>query len=195
MITFGFFEQKNNLTFVIIALLVASIACQLDLGGPDIPVVDQPTSEEAAKSLEDQWQTLAEQAENEGGQVTLILSEEQLTSFLRSRLASQEQTVLYQPAIQLEDGLIRLFGTVEQDYAKAQVLVEVQVVVSESGQPSFEIVSAEFGPLPLPEPIKDSIESLIAEAFSGSVGPYLTGIRLESIAITDGEMAIIGDLR
>lgn len=185
----------RNLYLALIVIAFSSIACQLDLGGPEIPAIDQQTSEEAAESLEEQWQSLVVQAENDAGQVTLIVTEEQLTSFLRSRLAAQDQTAFSQPTIQLEDGLIRTFGTVEQDFAKAQVLVEIEVAITDQGEPSFEIVSAEFGPLPLPDAIKNSIESLITEAFSGSIGPYLTGIRLQSIAITDGEMAIIGDLR
>jgi hypothetical protein len=184
--------------FILLAgasLVLSMLACQVDLGGPDIPSVPAQTSQQAADSLEQQWQALALQAEASDGQVRLIVTEQQLTSFLHSRLSQEADAVLLQPTVQLSDGAIRLFGTVEQDWAKARVLVEIQVAVSPEGQPSFDITSAEFGPLPLPEPIKNSIEGLIGEAFSGSIGPYLTGIQLETVAIADGEMALIGTLR
>jgi hypothetical protein len=95
----------------------------------------------------------------------------------------------------LRDGLIQVYGRVERNFATARILVEIRVDVDPDGELSFEITSADFGPIPLPQAFRDGIETIISEALAGSIGPYVTGIHLETIAIADGEMAIIGELR
>jgi hypothetical protein len=77
----------------------------------------------------------------------------------------------------------------------ANIGIIVSVGVDENGQPKIEIVSAEFGPLPAPEGLKDTIEAMVREAYTGSIGPVATGLRIETILIADGIMTISGRIR
>jgi len=43
--------------------------------------------------------------------------------------------------------------------------------------------------------LKDSISAILTEAFTGTLGSLATGIRVTSLAVADGQMAIVGELR
>ncbi len=195
MFTSNSFTLNRALLLSIAALLFAGLACQLNIGGPDLPFLETGSSQEAAEALQEEWQSAFSQAESGDGKVQLIITEEQLTAFIRQQLDQQEDPIISQASVRLRDGLIQLSGTAQQKFIRGNFLVEMQVNVSPDGVPAFEITSAEFGPVPLPEAVKNGLESLIAQAFAGSVGPYITGFQLETIAIADGEMALIGELR
>lgn len=188
-------KLDRALLLSITALVFVTLACQLNIGGPESPFLDGGPSEEDAEALLAEWQAAFGQAESSDGRVQLIITEDQLTALIRQQLDQQQDPIIRQATVRLQDGLIQLSGTAQQNLLRAEILVELQVDVSAEGEPTFEIIAAEFGPVPLPDPIKDGIEVLIAEAFAGSVGPYITGFQLESIAIADGEMALIGQLR
>lgn len=188
-------KLDRAILFSITALVITTLACQLNLGGPDIPFLDSGPSEEDAQALLDEWQSAFGQAETGDGRVQLTITEQQLTALIRQQLEQQQDPIIRQASVRLQDDLIRISGTAQQNLIRAEILVEVQVDVSADGEPTFEIISAEFGPVPLPDPVKDGIEALVAEAFAGSVGPYLTGFELETITIADGEMTLIGELR
>jgi hypothetical protein len=67
--------------------------------------------------------------------------------------------------------------------------------VDESGQPKIEIASADFGPFPAPNGLKEALTAAIKEAFTGSLGPVATGLRIETISIADGVMTITGRIK
>ena len=59
----------------------------------------------------------------------------------------------------------------------------------------IEITSADFGPFPVPNGIKEAFTAMVEEAYTGSLGPVATGLRIESIVIADGVMTIAGRIR
>jgi hypothetical protein len=67
--------------------------------------------------------------------------------------------------------------------------------VDENGKPKIELVSADFGPLPVPESVASAISSMIEEAYTGSLGPVATGLRIQTISTADGLMTITGRIR
>jgi len=69
------------------------------------------------------------------------------------------------------------------------------MTVDETGKPKIEIVSADFGPLPAPNGLKEAISSMIQEAYTGSLGPVATGLRIQTISIADGILTIVGRIR
>jgi hypothetical protein len=52
-----------------------------------------------------------------------------------------------------------------------------------------------FGPFPAPEGLTSAISTMIKEAYTGSLGPVATGLRIESISIAGGVMTITGRIR
>ncbi len=177
-----------------VALAAASLACQLNLGGPAAPGDTVPSTDELAESFTGEWETILQNVD-ETGKVMIIFTEAQLTSFLAQRLANQENSFIENPQVYLRDGTLQIYGTVTQLYMQTSILISIVPVINNDGELSFEIVSADLGPLPMPDGLRSSISSVLTEAFTGNIGPLATGVRIQSIAISNGELALVGTLR
>jgi hypothetical protein len=178
----------------LLALWLASVACTVFVGGPDFPEERIPVSVEAAESIKDQIR-LAMESGLATGTFTLQVNESQLTSYFAAKLDEQTNPIMSEPQIYLQDGQMQVFGKVQRGIFAANVSIVVSVGVDENGLPAVEVVSTDFGPLPAPEGLNSAIGAIVAEAYTGSLGPIATGLRLESISITDGVMTLSGRLR
>lgn len=178
----------------IAALLAASLACMIDLGGPATPEATIPVSTDAVDSLEEIWEGSLEAA-TETGQISLVINETQLTSLVAMRLQQQEDPLLQNPQIYLRDNRIRVYGTVVRGNLSANVSFALAVEVDADGKPAFDLESADFGPFPVPDGLLTGISAMVEEAFTGAVGPAATGLRIETLTIQDGLMAITGQVR
>jgi hypothetical protein len=172
-------------------LILASLACTVNIGGPAYPDQRIPISTDAADELHSAIQTEVAAGEA-SGQETLVVTEQQLTSYLAARLMAQAQPLFTQPQVYLRDGQIQVYGIAQQGYFQANIKIVVTASVDEQGQPKIELTSADFGPLPVPAGLKDIVSSAIKEAYTGTIGPVATGYRLESITVADGTMTIVG---
>jgi hypothetical protein len=185
---------RKRILLFLIALIFATMACTMFVGGPEYPEGVIPVSAEAVESLRAQIEAAA-LAGAESGTVTLQITEEQITSYIAFRLAAQENPALQNPQVYLRDGQMQVYGKVERGFFIANVLVALNVSVDELGQPRIEIASADFGPFPAPEGLNQSLTAIITEAYTGSLGPIATGFRLESISIANGLMTVTGRIR
>ena len=176
------------------ALIFTTLACTMFVGGPDYPEGTIPVSAEAVQSLRSQVEAAA-LAGAESGEITLLITEEQITSYIAFKLATQANPVLQDPQVFLRDGQMQVYGKVERGYFIANVLVALTVNVDELGQPKIEIAMADFGPFPAPEGLKQSMTAIITEAYTGSLGPVATGFRLERIDIANGLMTVVGRIK
>lgn len=195
--------MKKTLSFplFLVALLLASLACTINVGGPDYsdrPSI--PVSNEAAESLREAIRRAFEVGAL-SGQVTIHITEPQITSVLAQRLQTDqnleqdENPLITDPQVYLRDGQMQIFGRTRQGIFAANIGIIVAVGVDENGEPKIEIVSADFGPLPAPEGINNAISALIQEAYTGSIGPVASGLRIETISIANGLMTITGRVR
>jgi hypothetical protein len=193
--------KKSALPIFILSLLLASLACNVFIGGPDystLPTVPVPA--EGMQSIQDEVKRAFEEAA-QTGTVTLNITEAQLTSFIAARLQSDPQLqqdnkpLITEPQVYLRDGQMQIYGKSKQGMFTANVGIIVNVGVDENGQPKIDIVSADFGPLPAPQGLKDTITAMVREAYMGSLGPVATGLRVETITIADGIMTVTGRVR
>ena len=174
-----------------IILVGLNLACQISIGGPALPKSNIPISTQAAGSVENIWKSSV--VENpKSGVVAFTLSEEQLTSFLAANLSAEQRPLLINPQIVLQNGQIKVYGQVKKSYFIANVRIIMQVNIDNNGQPKLNLVSADFGPLPAPASLLDSLSSILNEAFTGSIGPYATGFKIENIYVGDGLITITG---
>lgn len=176
------------------ALGFGTLACTMDLGGPAAPGEPIPTSEAAAQEILDAWKSAAG-ASTSTGEVRLLINESQLTSLVAARLPENENPVLRDPQVYLQQGQLQIYGIVQQGPFQGAVLLSITPLLHADGTLAFELTSADLGPLPAPEGVKDSLSALITEAFAGPIGSLATGLRVTSIAIEDGELALVGELR
>jgi hypothetical protein len=77
--------HRSKIALGVAALMLAMIACQIDVGGPEPPGQPIPTQVDAAGELSRSWQAALTSAAKTG-QVLVILDEMQLTSILAHRL-------------------------------------------------------------------------------------------------------------
>ena len=176
------------------ALALAILACSMNIGGPVYPTPGIPVSTEAVGELQSSLETaVAEGAVS--GQITVIITEPQLTSYLYYKLQSQPQRLIENPQVYLRDGQLQVYGTVSRGYFQATSGIILKAGVDDQGQLMIELISADFGPLPVPDGLLEIITATIQEAYTGALGPVATGFRLQSITIADGTMTIIGQTK
>lgn len=185
---------RKRIFLLMLALVSATLACTMLVGGPEYPEGAIPVSAQAVDSLRAQIEA-ALLTGAQTGTITLQITEEQITSYIAFRLAAQANPALQDPQVYLRDGQMQVFGKVVRGYFIANVLVVVNVSVDELGQPNIEIASADFGPFPAPEGLKDSLAAIITEAYTGSLGPVATGFRIESISLANGLMTVTGRIK
>lgn len=188
----------SALPIFLLILLLASLACTISVGGPDYSnLTPIPVSTEAADSLKEEMKRAFE-AGAETGIVTLTITEPQITSVLAFRLLSDpnmqtdKKPFITDPQVYLRDGQMKIYGKSQQGLFVANIGIIVNIGVNELGKPKIEIASADFGPFPVPNGIKEALTAMIDEAYTGSIGPAATGLRVESITIADGVMTITG---
>lgn len=186
--------NRNRILLFLSALLLSTLACSIFVGGPDYPTQPIPISTEAVQSLKSDIES-AVQTGAQSGTITLQITQEQITSYIAFKMAAQQNPAFTDPQVYLRNEQMQIYGKVQRGYLNANVLVTLAVGVDELGQPKIEIVTADFGPFPAPEGLKQTITAIVAEAYTGSLGPVATGFRLESINITDGLMTVTGRIK
>jgi len=187
-------STKNKLLLLVIVLIAVNLACVINVGGPEQPYSPVPVSTDAVQTLIDSWKTAFEDLDGDGA-IVLTLTETQLTSLLSMRLTEQENPILSDPQVYLRDGEIQVYGVANRGVIKASVKIVLAAQVDESGGPSLSLVSADFGPLPVPDGMLEGMSGMLDEAFTGQFGPIATGLRIDGILISDGLMAISGKIK
>jgi len=195
-------KKIRGLPLFLTILVLTSLACTVFVGGPDyssLPPI--PVSAEAAASIQDEIRRAAEAAA-QTGVITVNLTEPQITSYLAARLQtdpslqqSDKKPLITDPQVYLRDNQMQIYGKTQQGIFTANIGIIVSMGVDPNGQPQIDVVSADFGPFPAPEGLKDAITAMVREAYTGSLGPVATGLRIEAISTANGVMTVTGRIR
>ena len=188
------YPRKIAVSAGIFTLAFAVLACAINIGGPAYPTPAIPISTEAVGELQSSLET-AVTAGSVSGMITLAFSEPQITSYLYYKLLSQTQPLIKNPQVYLREGQLQVYGTATEGNLEATVRIILNAGVDDQGQLSIGLASADFGPLPIPDGLKEIITATIKEAFTGALGPVATGIRLQGVTISDGTMTIVGQIK
>ena len=196
-------QTKYALPIFFLTLLLTSLACTISVGGPDYSNLSPiPVSTEAAENLKEEIKKSLE-AGAATGEVTLVINEPQITSYLAFRLRSDQnlqqsdkQPLITDPQVYLRDGQMKIYGKTRQGMFTANIGIILSVGVDPvTAKPKIEITSADFGPFPAPDGLREALTSAIQEAYTGSLGPVATGFRIQTITIADGLMTIMGRIK
>jgi hypothetical protein len=195
-------KKTRGLPLFLLTLVLTSLACTVFVGGPDyssLPPI--PVSAEAVASIQDELKRAAEAAA-QTGVITVNLTEPQITSYLAARMQtdpnlqqSDKKPLITNPQVYLRDGQMQIYGKTQQGIFAANIGIIVSMGVDANGEPQIDVVSADFGPFPAPEGLKDAITAMVREAYTGSLGPVATGLRIEGISIANGVMTVTGRVR
>lgn len=176
---------------MVLLISIIPIACTIFVGGPEYPENKINTSQEAVESFNNQFNIAATESARTG-KLTIQVDETQITSLLENRLASQTDPIFQDPQVYFRNGEIQVYGKVTQGNLQANVRIILEAAVDNNGKPIIKIASTDFGPFPAPDGFNQSISTMVDQAFNGSIGPVLTGIRLETIIINDGVLILTG---
>jgi hypothetical protein len=187
-------DHSRRFSLAAALLGLATLACSVSLGGPEPPGPPIAVSTAEAEGVLEAWRA-ALSADVLAGEITLLFNEQQVTSYLAARLAADEDPVLREPQVYLREGRLDIYGIADQGPFVARVLLAVAPRLDEQGALAFDVTSADFGPLPAPEAVRESLSAILTEAFTGTLGPLATGLRIRSFAIADGQVAIVATLR
>lgn len=194
--------KTRGFSLFLLSLVLTSLACTIFVGGPDYSSLPSiPVSAEAADSIGEELRRAIEAAA-QTGVITINLTEPQITSYLAARMQtdpslqqSDKKPLIVDPQVYLRDGQMQIYGKTQQGIFAANIGIIVTVGVDANGEPLIEVTSADFGPFPAPEGLKDAITAMVREAYTGSLGPVATGLRIESISTANGVMTITGRIR
>ena len=188
-------KTKKHIYLFFTMLVISSLACSINVGGPEYPAETVPVSPADAQSLRDMIQQ-AMVTGAETGVITLSITESQLTGYMDEKLALQADPPFTDPQILLRNGQMLMYGKITKGWFTGNMLITMNVTIDEiSGQPKIQIASADFGPFPAPEGLNTAISAIIDEAFTGSFGPVASGFRLQTITIADGIMTVTGRIK
>lgn len=187
--------MKRNLRIwtMLLALALAGLACDLAVGGPTPPGSPIPVSTEAAGQLTELWKNAIASAG--GGDVSVIVTEEQITSYLDLKLSQQTDPPLKNVQVYLRDSKIQIYGTAKAGTISTTALVSLAVTITPEGNAQFSVEKADFGPVPVPKELLTKLSSALNEALTGQIGSLATGIKIKSVLIADGNMGIVGAIR
>ncbi|MGA2504742.1 MAG: hypothetical protein ABSG01_11690 [Anaerolineales bacterium] len=127
----------------VFALILADMACTMNIGGPSYPNRSIPVSTEALGDLTSALGTAFANAAV-SGQVTLNLTESQITSYLAYKLQAQSQPFITNPQVYLQDGKLQVYGTATQGYFQATVSLIFSAGVDEHGNLKIQLTSANY---------------------------------------------------
>lgn len=185
-------KRKVNKIFIIsVILLLVSIACQINLGGPQPPAATIPVSNEAAGQAEQIVETAVNNS-IESGIISFTLSEEQVTSFLTNELSSRPEPTIHNPQVYLRDNKINVYGQLQIETISADSHLTLSASIDEYDNLNLDLVSVDLGPVPAPSFVLDQLSAIIDEAVTGSLSSATTGIKAETIVINDGFITITG---
>ena len=185
--------MTNRVVTLLVAVLTVFLVTACQIPGLSTPDDGPPiaVSEEAAASLE---QKLAEVA-GSGGNVTVTLTQEEVTSYLSLKLPptfEQDGTTIANPLQNPQvyfkaDGtlIMRANITFEGNSQLIRVVAKPTVV---DGALQVDITEGKIGPVPVPGPLLDQVETTLAEGLTA--GRDYTN--LTSVAIADGTISIEG---
>jgi hypothetical protein len=146
----------------------------------------------AAGQLQGAWGTAVANADN--GHVTLVMTEEQLTSYAVLKLTNDANAPIKDPQIYLRNGKMILYGKVKANNITLPAALTLSVVPSATGAVSVTIDDADVGPMPVPSSLRDALAENINQLIAQNAGAGNTGFKVTDIAIADGKMTISGTL-
>lgn len=178
--------------FLSVLLLSIGLACSLPLRGTQPPSTAIMASGEAAAELESNVATAVAQLEQTGS-ASLTISENQLTSYLAVKLASQPDSPIQNAQIRLGNGSIQLTGQMSLSSLSTDLSLTMQPYIDQ-GNLQVTIQEGQIGSLPLPEATLKTLTQTINQEMVGLVTFQGQQLKLESISIDDGSMTLKGVL-
>jgi uncharacterized protein YpmS len=182
--------MTRRVFILMFVLLLSVLACAQPMQKTETPPTRVPPSTEDALALQAEVATASANFA-ETGNLSISLTEQQMTGFLIEGLSSQPDVMLTEPQVTLQDGQIQLSGKI----LFGKINVPVAIVLTPAIQNNALIVSvtsANFGIIPIPEKLLTQVTDLINKNLNQTLTMDGRQINVEKVEIANGIMKIIG---
>lgn len=174
---------------ILLVLVITSLACNLPGRNSVIPPTAVPMSAAEAGQLEE---SLKATLENPAGEVTIIITQQQINAYMISQLASQGDQIISDPVVVLTDNQIEFYGKLTQNGISINTKMVFQARVDLNGDPKLDVVSIDLGGLPAPDSLVNQIETMVDNTLISYLETGTTRFRATSITIGEGQMTVTG---
>jgi len=187
-------KSNNRHTIIILAILAVLVLAALACNLPTVAISRSQPNSDTGSTVEPviPTQPLASNVPVNSTPFAITLTEGQLNAIIQQELGQQTSETIRDLQLRLQNGQIQLTGTVSQNGLNLPLNLAIAAGTNGQGGITFHIVSASAGPLPLPQSMRDQIETLFNQNLQPVVNQLTNNMYIESITIGDGIMNING---
>jgi uncharacterized protein YpmS len=175
----------------LLVLAAATLACSIPVSGPTPPPSPVPLSTEEVQQLEQQLQeTLVNPAPS--GEVTVTITEQQLNSFLVSKMAEQPDQLIMDPQVVLTNGQVEIYGKTNQGGLNLNSRIIVSPSVDANGEPRLEVISINLGPIQVTDALKERAQNLVDTMLRDYLSAKSGNFKITKITVADKQIIVTG---
>jgi len=171
------------------ALALSAFACNLQNAVvKQVPTVVIPTLAPAdQQQLTDQLSNQLNQATS-GQQVTIELTESQLTSLINGQTGNIQDAQLSNLQVVLDNNQATITGNASSNGFSGNLSIVLGISSDAAGKPQMNVVSATIAGFPIPESALTTISTTINQGLQGQTGQ---GFTVQSMTISDHKLIIV----
>lgn len=189
-------QQRGKLrTRVVLPLLAGilllTLACNMPLRGPTPPTDRTPAAETPIASI-----ISAIQNAQAGDVLSLTFTESQLTQLVSAAIQQNQTDIQVEnPIVVLRNNQMEVYGRAITEAVSANFQVNLAIQVGDQGQLYSEIISANFGGVPVPDSIRSRLQAALDSALQDALMTAAGRFRVSQAAISDGFLTLNGTVQ
>ena len=176
---------------VLLALISASLACNL----PSVNISNSDGVDQPAVSVSTPEIAFDQNTPSGGEQIAITLTEGQLNAIVQQAVQTDPNQTIQDMQLHLQPGEVALSGIVNQEGLSLPLRLTLAISPDGQGGLSYQVISANVGPLPLPQTMRDQIESRLNQYLQEPVRQLTNNIFIEEITIGDGILNLTGQIQ
>ncbi len=182
-------NRKLQIVILLTGLVLSTLACNLQSAVvKQVPTVVIPTLPPAEQqALTDQLANQLNQAAS-GQQVTIELTESQLTSLINGQTGNIQDAQLSNLQVVLDNNQATITGNASTNGFSGNLSIVLGVSSDAAGKPMMTVTSATIAGFPIPQSALTTISTTINDGLQGQTGQ---GFVVQSITIADHKLIIV----
>jgi len=179
-------KKTYSSIFLMLIIILISLACIS-------PVVniksDQTTILSTPRLIDKQKDTQIPDSEN--NQVSISITEAEVNSWVIAQFSKQSDPILYNPEVHLQNEVIQVDGTLKQGPISSDISLKFQIIKDKSGKYILDLISANFGTIPVPAAIVNTIINSID--LNNLIDNTGESYKIQNVKIANGLLIVTGN--